>query len=152
MKYFSEAKFKDRITNSSYFLPYYLHADTNKEAIEAKTKLENGIKERYDLQFSYGPIPIIAGLNDESIRSAFSFSKGKLVRLRMNIWEFQNFQPDYELSFEENLSTAARLAELPLPFEKKKISSIIAHQFLPVQILHQDFKDDEELLVINVIR
>ena len=152
MKYFSEATFRVSLTGSVFYVPYYIHASDNKEAIEAKIKLENGIKERYVLQHSYGPVPVIEGLNDESIRSAFSFKKGKLTRLQIRVWEFHNFQSDYELSFEENFSTAVRLAELSFPFEEKTISSVIQNQFLPVQVIHQEFKDYEELLVINVIR
>ena len=151
MKFFSEATFRDSSTGSVFYLPCYIHASDDKEVIEAKMKLENGIKERYCLQHSYGPVPVIEGLNDKSIESAFSFKKGKLRRLQIRVWEFWDFQADYELSFEENLSTAGRLAELSFPFEEKTISSVIQNQFLPVQVIHQEFKDYEELLVINVI-
>jgi len=152
MKYFSEATFKNNLTESKFYLPYYIIAENEQKAVEAKIKLENGIKERYELLNSYGLVPVIKGLNSDSIRSAFGFSKGKISRLKINTWDFLEFDTDYELSFEKNLSTAVKHSELPLPLEQKTIASVIHNKYLPVQVIAKKYEDYDELLIINVIK
>ena len=121
MKYFSEATFKNNLIESKFYLPYYIIAENEQKAVEAKIKLENGIKERYELLNSYGPVPVVKGLNSDSIRSAFGFSKGKISRLKINTWDFLEFDTDYELSFGKNLSTAVNTQNYLCHGSKKQL-------------------------------
>lgn len=151
VRYFSEYVFFNRFETKKYYLPVYINAIGDNDAISNHFKLYDGLNEHYEMQFDNGPIPVVVGLNGNRIKSAFSVKLGKIARLRVTSWKFENEEEDNGLSFEGRLANALNQAELPLPFYDTVIARTVFRTNLPVHIIEGDIGDYQELLAINII-
>lgn len=149
--YFSfEFKSKRGIT---YFLPLKLKTSDKELAERYYTAMKAAISDKFEIIYTELPMDIIFNIESAYVKEMLSrpFS-GKLVQLKASEWEFVDFDPELDLSFNENLSNAMneRIEEidwLGIEYNNNTLAKVINNYKFPVQIISNPNFEPTDFLV-----
>ncbi len=103
------------------------------------------------------PMDIIFNIESAYVKEMLSrpFS-GKLVQLKASEWEFVDFDPELDLSFNENLSNAMneRIEEidwLGIEYNNNTLAKVINNYKFPVQIISNPNFEPTDFLAIELV-
>ena len=143
--------------NIRYFLPLKLITNVKDVAERYYTAMKTAIADRYEIISSEEPICIITDINSEYVNDMLSRPfRGKLVTLKAAEWEFVDFEPELELSFDENLGNAinSKIQEidwLGIDLNNNCLARLVTDHKFPVQVIDNPDNNSVNFLAIQLV-
>ncbi len=155
--FFFSFKFKS-INEVSYFLPLKLLTDDRKIANKYFAAMKVAIGCRYSILAETIPIIIVKDINDQTIDEIFKKTiHGRVIKLRASEWEFIDFEPNIELSFNENMVTACKdkiqeIESVGFLLNGSSIAKLVKEHRFPIQVVSYTEKwQENEFLAIELV-
>lgn len=146
---------KQRVT---YFLPLKLLTEDGEIANRFFQAMKAAISSRYSIVSETKPTIIIRDINDQDVDEIFKRTvRGKVVKLRASEWEFLHFEPNLELSFNENMGKACKdkileIEDVGMPINGSSIARFVREHRFPVQVVSYTEKwQENEFLAIEIV-
>lgn len=153
--YFSfEFKSKRNIT---YFLPLKLNTVYKDVAERYYTAMKTAISDKFEIVHTELPMVILLSIESDYVNEMLSRPfTGKLVQLKASEWEFVDFDPELELSFNENLDNQIkeRIEEidwLGIDYNNNTLAKLIHKYKFPVQIISNPDFVPTDFLAIELV-
>lgn len=114
--------------------------------------IKKGISDRYIIETDFAKELLVNGLNNHTLHDYFKIYSGKVGRIKVSGWKFENFSQNLKMSFEKNLKEAIdTVKEVTFPFEETTIARIVEQFHFPVQAINSN-EVASEYLAINIVR
>lgn len=147
--FYVEFHFQTKDKTKRYVFPIFINSLTLNGASDLIIKTRIALSEKFDVISNTPPKMIIPEFNQDHFQRIYeSKLTGKCVRMDVIQWVFNNYDPDLNLTFEQNMELIAHDNYRNV----SEIASILNKQQFPVRIISGATPlDFEDCLVIDVV-
>jgi hypothetical protein len=147
-RYYVEYVFETKDKSRKYLFPIFITATTLDAANDLVKRTRIALSEHFNVLSNSFPRLLIPHFNSDYFKMIYDQAvTGRCARLNVREWVFNDFDPDPNLSFDQNLA----LMPYETNFDPTKIANTISKKEFPIRVIKDEFPFEGEFIVLDIV-